>query len=139
MTTLINNDVREVGVCALYLAAIEGYNRDDALEYIETGKQYKRKKYQANTTDEKIDMVKMKIRDGRAYAEIAEVFGLSSSNVVYNKLKRMQDKKDTKDMVAMRKAGLYYYEIAKFYGDITKQGVHYRITRFRKKNREVSS
>lgn len=125
----ISRDI-SLDICkyALTLSILCGYTPEGAFDYIEEGI---RPKHKFASQNHVIDMVIMKIREGKTYAEIGEVYNIDKPDNIYGKIRRMRDKRDTKDMVAMREVGLYYYEIAEFY-DLSKQAVHYRITNYEK-------
>ncbi|MCG8514540.1 MAG: hypothetical protein MI740_10390 [Halanaerobiales bacterium] len=126
-------DYREVGVCALIVAALAGYSTEVALEYIETGEKPKQKTNSFNYIgDDVIDMVVMKVREGKTYKEIAEFYNIKTLNV-YSKIRRLKNKRKSEDMYKLRQAGLYYYEISGFYGSITRQAVHQRIQKIKNK------
>ena|SRR5690554_1733823 len=127
----IVRDAREVGTYALVAAILCGCTQEDAFDYIEEGIEPRIKhKMKYNEKDDIIDIIILKIREGKTYEDIAEIYNISTYSV-YGKIRRMRDRKDTRDMVALREAGLYYREIAEFYKDITPQGIQRRITRYK--------
>jgi len=115
---------KEVGYCALALAIIKGYTPESALEYIEDGKI---KFYRFNSSDDVINMIRLRVKEGLSYAKIGEIYDLKPDNV-YSKIRRFKEKRGTEDMQKMRKAGFRFYEIGEFYG-MSPQGIQQRLKR----------
>ena len=116
-----------IGVCACYLAIIEGYTVEAALDYIETLKRQKHK-HRYNSKKDVVDMIIMKEEEDMTYEQIAEIYDIDKS-AIFRKIKKVKKKRNTSDMIEMKKAGFTYQEIGDFFG-IGPQAVYDRFRNF---------
>lgn len=126
MATIVNYSY-EIGYCALALSILEGYTPEGSLDYIEEGKEPDVKfQFSFNDPEHVVDMVILRYKEGLKWTEIGDIYNLSKDNI-YHKVQRLKERRDSKDMYLLYKGGMYYYEIAELYGDITKQAVWQRV------------
>jgi hypothetical protein len=115
-------EAEEVGVCACALAILKGYTVEGALDYINT---LEKPNIRFNDSDSKIDMAFLRIREKKTYKSIGNLFNLSADNV-FRKLERLKKRRKSDDMKKLREKGLYFREIADFYG-LSPQAIHQRL------------
>jgi len=107
-----------IGVCACYLAILEGYTVEGAFDYIETGEV---SVFQNNTQKDVIDMIIMKEKKGFTYREIAEIYD-TRNDTIYRKIERFVNKKRAKDMKSLKEKGFTHKEIGDLY-DLSPQRI----------------